>query len=85
MRWQLRFDEQTLGQELLIEVLTSLLTYRPSSAVLVLQRATRLAHHPENTHNGVVDVAMFVEPYAYDNDRMASRRVDSKPYPVKDN
>ena len=77
MRWQVRFDRQTLRQELLVKVFPSLLTHQYASAVLVLQRATRLAHHLQNIHDGVVDIAMFlalVELHAHDDDHMTGHR-----------
>jgi len=77
MRWQVRLDRQTLGQELLVEVLTGLLTHQDASAVLVLQRPTRLVHHLQNIHHRVVNVPMFfalIELNAHDNDHMAGHR-----------
>ena len=74
MRWQVRLDRQTLGQKLLVEVLASLLTHQHASAVIVLQRATRLAHHLQHIHDGVVNISMFfalVELHPHDDDHMA--------------
>jgi len=77
MCWKVRLDGQTLGQELLAKVLTSLLTHQDASAVLVLKRATSLAHHLQNIHYRVVDVPMFfslIELNAHDDDHMAGHR-----------
>jgi len=76
MRWQVRLDRHTLGQELLVEILTSLLAHQDASAVLVLQRATSLAHL-QNILHGVIDVLMFFAPIelnAHDDDHKADHR-----------
>ena len=77
MCWKVRLDGQTLGQELLVKVLTSLLTHQDTSAVLVLKQATSLAHHLQNIHYRVIDVPMFfalIELNAHDDDHMAGHR-----------
>jgi len=77
MRWQVRFDRQTLREELLVEVLASLLTHQDASAVLVLQWATRLAHHLQNIHHRVVNIPMFfalIKLDAHDDNHMAGYR-----------
>lgn len=89
---QMRFDGQTLGQELLVKVLASLLAHEDTSAPLVFKRPTGSAHHLENVHDRIVNVPVllpFVDLDTHDDnhvggDRQTPRSVLKKGVSEKD-
>ena len=74
VRRQMRLDGQAFGQELLVEVFPRLLTHEDTATAVVLKWSARAAHHLQNVHHGVVDVAVLlalVVLHAHDDDHVA--------------
>lgn len=52
-------DWEAFAQELLVEVLASLLTHEHTPTLVVLGGATGSIHHLKHIHNRIVKVAVF--------------------------
>jgi len=57
---EVRLDRQSFCQELLVEVLPSLLTHEYAATAFFLLRPTSATYHLQNVHNGIVDISMFL-------------------------
>ena len=71
---EMRLDWKALGEELLVEVLACLLTHEYCATLLVLQWSACAAHHLQNIHDWVVDIAVLLALIgldAHDDDHIA--------------
>ena len=59
-RWELGLDGESLGEELLVELLPVLLEHENASRVGVLGRSTGSSHHLQEVRDGVVGVSMIL-------------------------
>lgn len=74
---KVRFDGQTFCKELLVKVLSSLLTHQHASTPVIFGWTTGPTHHLQDVHDRIVDIAMllsFIELYTHDDDHVAGHR-----------
>ena len=70
---QVRLNWQTLGEELLVEVLPGLLAHQDTATPVIFGRSACTTHHLENVHDGVVDISVLlalIVLHAHDDDHV---------------